>query len=819
MTKRTALFTLAYLTALCLTFVSVCGAQPISEDIDIPNASKELRQILYERYELREQIEQAESEVRLLKEREKSFDKLIELQKQLDAVGSKIDKAKDEGADFKELEKVADQLDLKMEYCRMTGDIQEELAKYRVIITRFNRLNQGRLVKPVVELTEHLEEFRDIQSKLYQINLNGPESAEAVLEEKAEELEEEIELGRAYVELLSELREVFEQRDRDAVRELRAQLEALQKEMNREQLSAAPSDEDDGFNDPTRQPIPITEEGLASITEVGLEDGIVPLLKKHCYQCHGDDSESSDLNLQKMVTELPLVVNRDKWINVLEQAKNRVMPPEDEAQPSEEDRTKLVLALHNAIHNFDYSNIYDPGYEYARRLTHDEYDNTVRDLFGIDIRPTKTFPSDMTGSSSFDNTANTLFIQPLLMERYMGAAEDVVEAALPSEPQTAEQGRARELILGVTSPEANQTKSRDEVIKRFLRRAYRRPVTDDEVRRGVEQFNNAHTAGVSFHDAIKVVIRTTLISPKFLMKSEHQPDTNDAFHINDWELANRLSYFLWASMPDERLFELAASGELSKPDTLHAQVDWMIADEKSATLGSIFAAQWLGSRHLGTRIRMDPIDNPWCTESLMAAMRDETAMFFHTLVKENHPIPRLIDADFSFMNEELAKHYKIRGVRGAQMQRVSLADSERGGIFGHGSLLAVTSFPYRTSPVVRGRWVLSDVLGTPPPPPPPNVSQLPEEIERNKRLSFRQKLELHRKSPNCYACHSQMDPLGFSLEGYDYFGRTRKPGRKRNSRPDVRGRLPNGTEFAGLAGLKQVIVEQRLDDLGKQLAT
>jgi hypothetical protein len=201
----------------------------------------------------------------------------------------------------------------------------------------------------------------------------------------------------------------------------------------------------------------------------------------------------------------------------------------------------------------------------------------------------------------------------------------------------------------------------------------------------------------------------------------------------------------------------------------------------------------------------------------MAAMRAETAMFFSTLVRENQPIPRLIDADFTFLNEELAKLYGIRGVRGKAMRRVRVKTDRRGGIFGQGSLLAVTSFPYRTSPVVRGKWILADVLGTPPPPPPPNVSQLSEEIEENDRLTFRQKLELHRQAPNCYACHSQMDPLGFSLENYDWFGRWRS--RHGRRKVDARGQLPNGTEFEGIVGLKKVILDQRLEDLARQVTS
>jgi hypothetical protein len=268
-------------------------------------------------------------------------------------------------------------------------------------------------------------------------------------------------------------------------------------------------------------------------------------------------------------------------------------------------------------------------------------------------------------------------------------------------------------------------------------------------------------------------------------------------------------------MPDDRLFELAAAHELSDREVLAGEVQRMIADAKADTLGTRFIAQWLGSQHLGTRVRLDPIDNPWCTNSLMAAMRSETAMFFCSLVRENRPITELVDAEYTYLNEELAKLYRISGVSGAEMRRVNVDPRRRGGIFGHGSLLAVTSFPGRTSPVVRGKWILADVLGTPPPPPPPNVSEFSEEIEDDDRLSFREKLELHRQKPNCYACHSQMDPLGFGLEQFDWFGRYRT---RRGRQPiDATGQLPDGAQFTGLAGLKQVIVEQKRDDLVRQL--
>ena len=197
-------------------------------------------------------------------------------------------------------------------------------------------------------------------------------------------------------------------------------------------------------------------------------------------------------------------------------------------------------------------------------------------------------------------------------------------------------------------------------------------------------------------------------------------------------------------------------------------------------------------------------------------MQRESAMLFNSLVRNNDPIDRLIDADYTFVNQELAKHYRLQGVSGEQMQRVSLVETPRRGILGHGSILAVTSFPRRTSPVMRGNWILTRLLGTPPPPPPPNVSEFDERVAGNERLSQKQKLQAHRNSANCYACHSQIDPLGFALEEFEWFGRYQPT--RRGKRVDTTGKLPGGSTFRGLAGLSRTIVDERIDDLSMQLS-
>ena len=226
----------------------------------------------------------------------------------------------------------------------------------------------------------------------------------------------------------------------------------------------------------------------------------------------------------------------------------------------------------------------------------------------------------------------------------------------------------------------------------FLSRAYRRPATEEELQSAAKQYDEAREQGLLFEASIKQVIQSALISPKFLLRVEAGDAGAESYRVSDWELASRLSYFLWASMPDEELFGLAESGRLSDPAVIEEQVFRMLLDEKANTLGNVFAAQWLGFHNVGTRIWLDPIDNPWCTDTLMTAMRDETSMFFMSLVREDLPIRKLIDADFTYVNEELAATlYQMDNVAGSHMRRVQLNDPNRGGILGHGSLLALTS--------------------------------------------------------------------------------------------------------------------------------
>ena len=536
---------------------------------------------------------------------------------------------------------------------------------------------------------------------------------------------------------------------------------------------------------------------------------VASMLKQACADCHSGESASGDLDVDALLRVQPLVVNRKHWLNIIQQLKVRSMPPPDADQPTEADRRTMVAWLTNTIDNFDYSTVQSPGYEPARRLTHEEYNNTIRDLTGIDIRPADRFPNDLTASSGFENSANSLFVQPLLLERYLGAAEAIVDTAWPEQPTTDAQKQAWKKLSGDVELNSNNA---EQVLRKFLVRAYRRKVSDKEVGRLKSRFEGQVKSGATVKAAMRDILRIVLVSPSFLIRSEQQTESpGKPWRISDYELASRLSYFLWASTPDEPLLDLARTGRLHEPSLLRAQVQRMLDDPRSGTLGTIFAAQWLGFTNL-PRVQRDQIDNPWATDSLVDAMAAESAMLFESIVAEDQKIDRLINADYTFVNSELAKHYRMKAVQGDKMQRVSLADSPRRGILGHGSILAITSFPGRTSPVVRGNWVLSSLLGTPPPPPPPNASEFDDRIRESRRLTQRQKLERHRTNPNCYGCHSQIDPLGFALEEFEWFGRYRG-----SRRIDSSGKLPGGESFKGLKGLSQALIEERVDDLVKQV--
>ena len=345
------------------------------------------------------------------------------------------------------------------------------------------------------------------------------------------------------------------------------------------------------------------------------------------------------------------------------------------------------------------------------------------------------------------------------------------------------------------------------IIATLLRRACRQPVAEADLAKPMQMFREARGRG-DFDEGIEAALSSVLMNPRFLFRIERDPEgvpPGTAYRVSDVELASRLSFFLWSSIPDDELLDLAARGRLSDPDVLQRQTRRMLADDRSTALASNFAGQWLYLRNLDSTTP-DGRQYPDFDDNLRQAFRKETELFFHSIVREDRSVLDLLKADYTFLNERLARHYGIPHVHGSRFRRVALGeDSRRGGLFRHGSILTVTSYATRTSPVLRGKWILENILGTPPPPPPDDVPPLKDNtVAAN--LSVRERLAQHRAHAACARCHDSIDPVGFALENYDAVGRWRH---LEDGQPvDASGGLPDGRRFTGVAGLERALLDR-----------
>ena len=319
-------------------------------------------------------------------------------------------------------------------------------------------------------------------------------------------------------------------------------------------------------------------------------------------------------------------------------------------------------------------------------------------------------------------------------------------------------------------------------------------------------FQQSDRQGLPFDEAVGRSLKAALVSPNFLYRLEQ--DGGAEQRIDDYDLASRLSYFVWLSMPDETLFDLAREGRLREPDVVRGQVRRMIRDPRADAFSSRFISQWLGSVELGRSAKPDTGVFPEYSGSLEESMKREVVEFFRHLLQEDGSLLQLIDADYLTVNEELAAHYGISGVTGREFRKVPIQDRNRGGVIGMAGLLTTASLPVRTSPVLRGKWVLETLLGKELPPPPPDAGDLPEPTPATEGLTLRQRFEQHRESPQCAACHDRIDPIGYGLENYDAIGRWRLT--DENDRPlDTVGELPDGEHFNGPAELKDILLSRK----------
>jgi len=368
---------------------------------------------------------------------------------------------------------------------------------------------------------------------------------------------------------------------------------------------------------------------------------------------------------------------------------------------------------------------------------------------------------------------------------------------------------SRRLIFVCHPANASEEEScATQILSSFARRAYRRPVTDVDLQRPLKFYREARTGG-DFEAGIERGLRALLISPEFLFRLEQDPANiapNTAYRLTDLELASRLSFFLWSSIPDDELLGLAIEGKLKDPAVLEKQVRRMLGDARSETLVNNFADQWLYLRNLQSIIP-DAREFPDFDDNLRQAMRRETELFFGSILHEDRNVLDLLSANYTFVNERLAKHYGIQNVYDSFFRRVTFdTNATRGGLLGQGSILTVTSYADRTSPVIRGKWILTNIVGLPPPPPPPNVPPLNASASAAKAPTMRERMAAHRVNQPCAGCHRLMDPVGFSLENYDAVGRWRTT--DQDVPIDASGNLPDGSQFAGVAGLRQALLSR-----------
>ncbi|MDA7916540.1 DUF1592 domain-containing protein, partial [Verrucomicrobia bacterium] len=345
------------------------------------------------------------------------------------------------------------------------------------------------------------------------------------------------------------------------------------------------------------------------------------------------------------------------------------------------------------------------------------------------------------------------------------------------------------------------------VLGNFMEQAFRRPLSKDEVAPYVNFFKSARGEGDSFQDAIYYALRGVLVSPHFLLRTEAPNQGMKPEPVSDYELATRLSYFLWASQPDKELTNLAKAGKLGETEVLGRQVLRMVKHGKAFDFAEDFVGQWLGTRELGLEFRPDAELFESYNERLESVLRSEPAYFFQGMLKENGSLLDLIDSDYTYANSDMLRHYKI-SAKGKKVQgslgRFDLPEgSPRGGVMTMGAVLAVSSYPHRTSPVLRGKWLMEKILGSSPPPPPPDVPPLEEKEETGTPTTLRERLQMHRADPTCASCHDRIDPIGFGLENFDAIGRWRDT---ESGKPiDATGALPGGLSYQGVKGLKQAL--------------
>ena len=542
---------------------------------------------------------------------------------------------------------------------------------------------------------------------------------------------------------------------------------------------------------------------------------IAPVFTKYCAGCHSGAQPKGDIMLSfkdEADARSRMATNDEFWDKVSTMVQGNLMPPAAvKNRPSEAERKLLVDWIKNDM--LTIGGKPDPGPMVVHRLNSREYANTIRELLYLpaDYNAAADFPADERGDG-FDNSSDTLTISPVLIEHYLQAAQKAMATAL--KPTSTEQG----VLADVASPQllaasknlradfsTNAAKVRPNV-EVFLERAWRRPVTKAEVD-GIMKFADLSFAndGESTSMATGLVMRAALMSPNFLFRMERDPQPDGSgkvYALTDWQLASRLSYFLWSTMPDDELFAQAKAGTLHQ--NLAAEVTRMLKDPKAISLTKDFMGQWLEIRGLEQTPNLD--------KALAASEKGETEHFFNYIVANNRPITDMLDANYTFVDGRLAKLYGIPGVTGDEFQKVALDPNQRFGVLTQASILTLTSKPLgdglRTSPIVRGKYIVENLFNQRIPPPPPDVPPLAVDDNHPLTGTTRQIFEQHRTNPICAGCHARMEPYGFALENFAGNGAWRT--KENGITLDVSGEI-NGHKFASPAEFRQVLLTREDD--------
>lgn len=537
---------------------------------------------------------------------------------------------------------------------------------------------------------------------------------------------------------------------------------------------------------------------------------VSPFINTYCAKCHTGNKQKGGVTFSSALRTPDSPAFFALWKKTAAQIKAHEMPPEEhDKQPSDKERAAVL----EWVAGLKRLSPKDPGMFVIRRLNKVEYGNTLRDLFGVDAKVAQDLPEEVFGAG-YTNS-----LSPMLVEQYLAVANEVLNQAIapPGAPPTPIQQR---LFGPEPARGADRVAAARQVARSLGRLAYRRPPTDAEVDLLLRVFALASGQGKSYPESLKLMVKAMLVSPQFLFITPGEPGkvgaSGNIVPLDDHQLAARLSYLLWATMPDAELSALADGGKLRDPAVLAGQARRLLADGRSRALFDGFGAQWLGLGKLAGK-SFATGKFPEMTPQLRAAMYDEARLLFESIVRENRSLTTFIDTDYTFLNNTLAPIYGIDAKsQRAQFQKFQLTDANRGGILTMPGVLATSSFPNRTSAVNRGVWVLEQVLGEHIPPPPADVPSLDKQDQQQiASLTLRQRTELHTTNPACANCHRILDPIGFGLENFDAIGRWREKDESGGA-IDAAGELPGGKRFTTPAQLKRIIAERK-DDFCRNL--